>query len=270
MIRLLYIEFLKVKSSRYFWIFSILFLLLLLSIPIGSKSFVDYLALQGEKMMGVSFDKLPFFDFVDIWQNMAYLYKFVTIVAGFVVVISVANEYRYGTVKQNVIDGLSRKEFLLSKIYFILAQSLVICLFIFLIGLWVGFQWSAVTDAKFIFKNIEFLFAYYLVLVGFQLFCLFITLLIKKSGIVILLLLFYFYVIEGFSYAWISYNWGLPEYTSFFPFRGMANILSNPFPKYVFQEVHTSVQYSDLIITLLHIGLYTGLSFWFFHKKDIR
>ena len=126
MLRLLKIEFLKVKNTTYFWVFFSLFLAFLLSVPIFSKSFLDYLAEQGEKLMGMEINSLPFFDFVDIWQNLTFLYKFLSLLPAFIIVISVSNEYRYGTIKQNVIDGLSRNELLLSKLLFAVTLSAVV------------------------------------------------------------------------------------------------------------------------------------------------
>ena len=270
MLRLLKIEYLKVKSTTYFWVFFGLFLAFLLTLPIFSKMFLDYLAGEGEKLSGFPINSLPFYDFIDLWQNMTFLYKFASLLPAFIIIISVSNEYRYGTIKQNVIDGLSRNELLLSKMLFAIVFSAVISIAVFLIGLWMGFMWSPVTDATFIFRNVEFIFAYFLVLVGFQIFCLMVTLMVKKPGITILLLLFYFFAIEAFSYAWVKFNMEMVEATSLFPLRGIANIVSNPFPKYVFQEVYSSVRLRDVAQTLGHIGLYTGLSFWIFNKRDIR
>ena len=270
MLRLLKIEYLKVKNTAYFWVFFGLFLAFLLTLPIFSKTFLDYLASKGADLMGLSINSLPFYDFVDIWQNMTFLYKYLSLLPAFIVIISVSNEYRYGTIKQNVIDGLSRNELLLSKILFAVVLSAVISFAVFLIGLWMGFMWSPVTDASFIFKHVDFVFAYFLVLVGFQIFCMMVTLIVKKPGITILLLLFYFFAVEAFSYAWVKYNMELVEATSLFPLRGMANIISNPAPKYILQEVYSTIRLRDLLQTLSHIGLYTGLSFWIFNKKDIR
>lgn len=270
MLRLLHIEYLKVKNTRYFWVFFSFFVLFLLSIPLFSKSFLDYLAGQGADILGLSINTLPFFDFVDIWQNLTYLYKWLAILLAFIPVISLSNEFRYGTIKQNVIDGMSRNELLLSKISFSIVLSAIVSVIVFFIGLWMGFMWSPVRDTSFIFKNVEFVMAYFLVLVGFQLFCILITLLIKKSGIVILLLLFYFFAIEAFSYGWIKWNLELPELTSIFPLRGMANIIQNPFPKYILQEVYSSIRPRDVMVFFTHASIYTGLSFWLFNKRDIR
>jgi len=231
---------------------------------------LDYMSRQAMDLNGVDLFRLPIFDFVDIWQNLTWVYKFGAILLGFITVISVSNEYRYGTIKQNIIDGLSRKEFLLSKMSFIAVSSAIYCLLILIIGLIMGFAWSAVTDISYIIKNIEFVLAYYLVLVGFQLFSLLITLLIKRSGIVILLLLFYFILIEGILWMMLTFKYEIDWACSLLPMRGMSEIISNPFPKYFFQQVETNVLWTGALVSLSFIALYSFLSFWVFTKKDIR
>ncbi|MEM7162115.1 MAG: hypothetical protein AAF487_06685 [Bacteroidota bacterium] len=268
--RLFQIEFAKVKNTSYFWIFTILFLLFLLSIPIGSKYAIAKMAENTMDLNGIDLYRLPLFDFVDIWQNLTWVYKFGAIIISFIIVISVANEYRYGTAKQNVIDGLSRKEFLLSKITLILFLSAIISVGVLLIGLIMGFSWSAVIEFKYIIRNIEFVAAYFVVLVGTQIFAMLITLIIRKPGIVILMLLFYFFFIEGLAYVFIKYKYELPLVSNLLPLRGMSEIISNPMPKYWFREVYTNIQFKHVLFTLGHIGLYTYLCFRYFLKKDIR
>jgi len=270
MIRLIHIEFLKLKNTRFFWLFSTLFMLVLISIPLFSRTFLDFLTKEGASFNGIGANDLPLFDFVDIWQNLAYIYKWPIILLAFIPVISLANEYRYGTIKQNVIDGLSRRELILSKVLFSAALSIAFGIIVLLIGLIMGFTYSPVTGLDFILKNIEFVPALALVIFGYQIFCLLVTLIIKKSGITILLLLFYFFALEAFAYGWLSWEWKMPYHTSFLPLRGMANVIPNPFPKYAFQEVQTSVGWKNVLVTLAHISTYTFLLLTLFKKRDIR
>ncbi len=260
----------KLKNTRYFWVFTILFAVFLLAVPLFSRGFLDYITDQGAEIMGIGMNDIPFFDFVDIWQNLTYIFKWPAILLAFIPVISMANEYRYGTVKQNVIDGLSRTELIVSKILFAALISIIMGLVVLLIGLYMGFMYSPVTDMQSIFKHIEFIPAFALILFSYQLFCLMITLLVKKSGITILLLLFYFFAIEGIAFGVISWDWNRPELTNLLPLRGAGNIISSPYLKYAFQEVFTTVRWTNILVTLGHISLYTFLSIWIFNRKDVR
>ncbi len=270
MIRLIRIEFMKLKNTRYFWVFTILFSLFLLAVPLFSKSFLDYFTAQGAEIYGIGLNDLPFFDFLDIWQNLTYLFKWPAILLAFIPVISMANEFRYGTVKQNVIDGLSRTELISSKILFAAALSLVMGVIVLLIGLIMGYSWSQVTEFSYVIKHVEFVLAFVMVLFSYQLFCLLVTLLVKRSGITILLLLFYFFALEGIAYGVMAWDYKVPFMTNFLPLRGAGNIISNPFPKYALQQVLTSVAWVNVCITLGHIALYSSLSIWLFNRRDVR
>ncbi|NND93519.1 MAG: hypothetical protein HKN45_01570, partial [Flavobacteriales bacterium] len=191
--RLLRIEFFKLKNTKYFWVLSALFALMLLAIPYTADKFVSLINEGGETIAGMEGLSLPFFDFVDIWQNLYWIIKFFSIFLGFIMVISVTNDIGYGMMKQNVIDGMSRREYLHSKVLMAVALSLTFTLISALVILFVGYRFSPVTEIEFVFEHIEFVPAYFVHLIAFQLFCMVVALLIKRSGITIAFLLFYVY-----------------------------------------------------------------------------
>lgn len=272
MSRLLAIEYFKLKNSKYFWVLMTFFLIFLMSVPIGAKVMLDYLTSIGEDFsgLGIKADEIPLFDFVDIWQNLTWVYKSFSILLGFIVVISISNEFSYGTIKQNIIDGLSRREFLLTKLSFIVVNAAIVSVITFFIGLIMGFLWSPVQGVEFIFKNVEFVGAYFLHLVAFQLFCLVVALLIKRSGITIALLIFYVYVIEKIITAIIEYHYELPKIAGLFPIEAMSNIIRLPFQKYALQETQTFVSAWDLSVLIGYIVLLTFISFRMMTKRDLR
>src|SRR4029078_2195298 len=81
---------------------------------------------------------IPLFDFTDIWQNLGWLATIFKWIPAFVVIISVTLEYSQKTIKQNIIDGLSKKEFLLSKLSLVVFISIGSALLLFLLGLFLG------------------------------------------------------------------------------------------------------------------------------------
>ena len=271
MLRLFSIEYFKLKNTRYFWILCGLFILFLLSVPIAAKAFLDFLSAQGEMItgLGVLLNELPLFDFVDIWQNLTWVYRSFSILLGFIVVISVCSEYSYGTIKQNVIDGLSPRQFLWSKLSFILGISLVMSLVVMLIGLIMGLMWSPVKTLPFIVKNIAFIGAYFMHLLAFQLFCLVIALLIRRSGITLALLIFYVYVIEPIGTAILQYKYKLTLLADIFPIRAINNMIHFPFGKYALQETQTYVSIQDIVIWALYMALMYILADRLISKRDL-
>src|SRR5690606_17215621 len=99
-----------------------------------------------------------------------------------VVVSMVGNEYSNKTLKQNLIDGLSKKEFILSKFYTIVFFSLVSTVLIFLISICIVLYYSSYNEVSIIFRETNFLVAYFVKLMGFFSLCLFLGMLVKRSA----------------------------------------------------------------------------------------
>lgn len=269
MMRLLKIEFHKLRNTKYFWILASLFVMFMLAIPIASNFFLDYITEQGAEFAGISANQIPLYDFVDIWQNLTFVYKMFSIFLGFIVVISICNEYSYTTVRQNVIDGMSRREFLLSKIYMIVAISVVVSIAALLIGLLMGYLWSPVTDFDFVVRNIEFVGAYFIHLITFLMFCLAVSMLIKRAGIAIAIMVFYIYMIEPIAVAITKHGLEWDFVSGLFPVAAAGNIIQNPFPKYVLMQVQDYIGLQDAVICLGYLGLFVWLSNFLIVKRDV-
>src|SRR5690554_4375533 len=119
MLHLLQIEYFKFKHNRSAKIITISYLVLICFIVlIASVKIFDFrLADQG------------IFNFPYIWHLNSWIAAMLKIFLAIIIVSMVANEYSYRTLKQNLIDGLSKKEFLLSKFYMVLVLSLISTLF---------------------------------------------------------------------------------------------------------------------------------------------
>lgn len=272
MLELINIEFYKLRNTRYYWVLSGLFLLFLVAVPVGMYSFLEYLTAQGENIFDfdIAPNELPFFDFIDIWQNFTWIYKGFSTFLAFIIVISICNEFSYGTIKQNVIDGLSREQLLWSKIGFVIAQSIGVTLAATIILVIAGLFVSPVQGLSFMFDNIEFMGGYFLHLVGFQLFAMFLAMLIKRSGIVISILIFYTYVVEFIFGNLLEWNWDMPWLANLLPVRGIGNIIPFPFGKYALRESQNYIGMDDLGILIGYIIIFGGLCYWLVTKKDLR
>src|SRR5688500_7185096 len=104
-------------------------------------------------------------------------------------VISITNEFQYRTLRQNVIDGLSRWEFLSTKILTNLLLSLLSVVMIFIISFATGMIYSPAINWDFVFADMEFLIAYFLEIFAFLSYALMLGILIQRSGLTIILLL---------------------------------------------------------------------------------
>jgi ABC-2 type transport system permease protein len=179
--RLFQIEWLKIIHYRTAWIFIVLYFVLLilmgLIIPQISPT------MEGIKL---DFEKFGAYNFPVVWQNITY---FAAIGKFFLVVIlitNVTNEYSNGTLKQNLIDGLSKKEFLISKLITSGILTVLSTLVVFGITLFLGLTKSTVTPES-LFSGIEYMGVYALKLFYIFSFALFLSLLFKKSAFALLM-----------------------------------------------------------------------------------
>jgi len=174
------------------------------------------------------------FNFPFIWHFNTYVAAWLKIFLAVVIVSMMANEYSYGTLKQNLIDGMSKKEFVASKFLAIVLFAAISTLFVFLISLILGLFFSSFNEPSIIFSRMEYLFAYFLKLVGFFSFCLFLGVLIKRSAFA-LGFLFFWFAFEYISYAIAYNNFGyealIDQIYSFFPLHAMYALIDEPFTK---------------------------------------
>jgi len=129
MLRLLNIEIHKLKHNRASRVLILIYFILLTSIALIAAIKFDigpikfHLAEQG------------IFNFPYIWHFNTYVASIFKFFLLLVIVSMMANEYSNKTLKQNLIDGLSKKEFVLSKFYTVILLAFISTLFVFIVSL---------------------------------------------------------------------------------------------------------------------------------------
>jgi hypothetical protein len=238
----------------------------------GGFLFMQFLKRQGADFSGLDPTLIPLYDFPDVWQNSAYLGSFCKIILGFIIVISVANDDNYRTLRQNIIDGLSKSEFWLSKLIHILVLSTTATVFLFILGLLMGGLYSNVEGYPHIFHSLDFILAYFLVLLTYLAFCFWIALLIPRVGLVIVGLFLYTIMfepifglfLENFPHVYDT----IRSSVSFLPVRSLYNLIPVPFPKYFLREFQEYVGFRETLIVLGWLMINLGLSYFILKKKD--
>jgi ABC-type transport system involved in multi-copper enzyme maturation permease subunit len=276
--RLLSIELQKIwknKASRVLTIsyFVILcFISLIASIKFDIGSFHLHIAEQG------------IFNFPYIWHFNTYMAAILKIFLAIVIVSMMANEYSYGTLKQNLIDGLSKKEFVKSKFITVVLFSFISTVFVFVMSLILGYTFSPYDEFSIVFSDLEYLLAYFVKLVGFFTFCLFLGILVKRSAFAIGFL-FVWNIIEGIIIGVLNFK-VFPDddfdrnFTQFLPLESMSNLIVEPFTRLKFvKSVGTqmgienikdySVHFSSILIVLMWITIFIFLSYKIIKKRDL-
>jgi len=267
MLHLLKIDLKKMTSYRTFWVVCGLYFVTLAFTTASGMEVLKWIARQIEGFgQEININRIPLYHFPDVWQNLIWISGLFKIVLSIMVVISITNEYQYRTIRQNIIDGMSRWEFLLSKILTNVLLSLMSVTMIFLIGLITGLIYSPEINFRDILTDLEFFPAYFLEIFAWLSYALMLGILVQRSGLTIILLLLS-HMIE------LIIKVNLPEGSDwlkqFFPMQSISNLVSLPFARYALQEIQDYVAWSAVAIALVWTFLFNYFSYRRLKSADI-
>jgi len=229
MLRLLTIELHKLKYNKSAKVISLVYFILITFIALIASIEFNF----GEFHFRIADQGI--FNFPFIWHFNTWIAAILKLFLAIVIVSMMSNEYSHRTLKQNLIDGLSKKEFILSKFLTVLCFALISTLFVFIVSLILGLMFSDYNEIGIIFSDTEYLFAYFIKLLGFFSFCMFLGVLVKRSAFALGFLLIWS-IAEGIIYAILK--WKMFKDTDiaesilqFFPLASMANLIKEPFSR---------------------------------------
>lgn len=278
MLRLLNIELHKLRYNRsakilistYFILITFIALIASIEFDLGPVHF--RLADQG------------IFNFPFIWHFNSYIGALLKIFLAIVIVSMMSNEYSHRTLKQNLIDGLSKKEFVLSKFLTVLLFSVISTIFLVVVTLILGYSFSDYTELSIVFSDMEYLLGYFVKLLGFFAFCMFIGILIKRSAFA-LGFLFIWWIFENILYGVLNFRFFrdsdiAENIMQFFPLTAMSNIVVEPFSRLNFIQTAATqigeeldkdynVHWYQLLIVIIWTVLFVYLSLALLKKRDL-
>jgi ABC-2 type transport system permease protein len=260
------IELQKLRSHITFWVLTILYLVILILVFFSGKLLLDFLASKGEMINNIiDPSKVPIYDFPDVWHNLTYVAGFLKFILAIYLIISITNEINYGTLRQNIINGLSRWDFLVSKLVLVLLLAIGSTIFILFMGFLFGFLYSHTTELKDIVTYMVFLPGYLLQISTYLVFALLLGLLIKRAGLAMGLLFLYTLIIEPIVVFRIKTGW----IKGLFPVRAMNNLIRFPFKKYALREIQDYIAWQDTLIVCIYAFLFISLIYLILKKRDL-
>jgi ABC-type transport system involved in multi-copper enzyme maturation permease subunit len=254
-------------SYRTFWVVCGLYFLTLATVTASGMEFLKWLASKvSDFEVDINVSRIPLYHFPDVWQNLVYISGFFKLVLAIMVVISITNEFTYRTVRQNIIDGLSRWQFLQTKILTNVLLSLMSVVMIYLIALVTGLIYSRELIFTDIFSEFEFFPAYFLEIFSFLSYALMLGILVQRSGLTIILLMLS-HMIEAIIKVNIpdSIDW----MQQFFPMQSITNLVEMPFARYAFKEIQDYVSLSAVILAAIWAFLFNYFSYLKLKKSDL-
>ncbi|MDI9308612.1 MAG: ABC transporter permease subunit [Limnohabitans sp.] len=281
MLRLLKLEYYKNIGYKPFKIFTGLYFgIFILLLFIG---LVDF-DLLGQK---INLKEQGMYNFPEIWNFTTYTVALLKIFIGLIIIYSISQEFTNRMFKQNIIDGLSRKEFIVSKLLSISLITLISSLLVFIITLFIGFSYSEQTTSDLVWKESFFIGNYCIKLFTFFTFLMFITILVRKSTFAFLLLFVLWVgesILSGIEVSIAKKAAVTKEaianlkqhffFSDLLPLHSMSSLIPNPTDRLkivqalVASEHNFDYPLKSFIMCLLWSGLFIFGSYWILKKRD--
>ncbi len=278
MLRLLHIEFQKLRYNKAAKVITITYFALITCIALIASIEFNF--------AGIKFRVADqgIFNFPYIWHFNTYIASWGKLFLAIVIVSMMANEYSHRTLKQNLIDGLSKKEFIGSKFLTALVFSLLSTLFLFVVSMLLGLSFSDYNEFSIVFSDLDYVIAYFVKLVGFFAFCMFLGILVKRSAFA-LGFLFIWWIIENIIYALLKFKVFkgttiADTIVQFFPLESIGNLINEPFSRLNFIQSAANqlgesfqrdyvVHWYEILIVLVWKLIFVYLSYVLLKKRDL-
>lgn len=270
MFRLINIEFKKMLTYKTFWVL-MGFFIFALSLSLGlSQLIINKIVVEAGKNAPIPIMKISIFYFPKIWHHITYFAGYFNLFLAVIIIFFVCNEFSFKTIRQNIVNGMSRNEFVISKLYFIIVLSLGITLVLFILGLILGLIHTRNPEAGDIFgAKLQFLLGYFIELITYLTFAFFIAFLIRRAALAIVTLLFYTAIEQ------IIIWWQIPtEYVKFMPLKAFGRLVH--FPSIPLPEINgQGLRFQDYVaipdsgIAILYALIFLGLILLIMKKRDL-
>jgi ABC-2 type transport system permease protein len=225
MLHLLKLEWKKQRKFVPFRIILILYLALIPTLILVTKSLSEYPPPINSSD--------TFFQFPTVFVWLGYIGNWLSyFFLGFIAILIVTPEYSNRTLRQNIITGLNRREYYWSKVFFIIAVSIGITLFFGLTALAYGFTHTDSIYLSTIMKNIDYIPRYLLMCLGYMGFAFFLAIWTRRTGIA-LFLYFFFPILEVILRWAVHLNLVANKSMHFYPMNALDDILPLPFSEMV-------------------------------------
>jgi hypothetical protein len=264
MLHLLKIEWLKVKNYRTFWILAALFLISIFGINY-IVYYVQSTSIPKNDQMVKSIIGTPPFQFPEVWQTVTFITGFLLFIPGLLIIISITNEYSFKTHRQNIIDGLTRTQFILVKMMLVVIIGIISTIITALTALVFGLIEG---NAGFSLVNFDYVGDFFVQTISFGGIALLFGVLFKRSGIAIGVYFLFIAVIERMLAAVCNHYFaGVGDY---FPLRSSSNLIPFPFfRKIVGGLIHNPETLYLLIASCIYLAIYFFITKRKFETDDL-
>jgi len=274
--KLLTIELKKILPYKTFWIIIGLYFLFLALGIIMAEYIVNAMVDDVNKRLPIPLPHAVLFYFPDIWQNLTFFasIRFVLIFPAIVIIILITNEFVNKTVRQNIVNGMSRTEFIVSKLQVVFLLALVITVILMLVMFVLGIIHSDSQSMSMIFSGFSFVTGFFIQMLTYLCYAFFVAFILRNTGLAIALFTLYTIIIEPVIYFLLRapFMWENTVYT-YLPVNAVIRIVEYPsipaLKKLMNFQLQDSVSLLSCTIPLMYSAVMIGIVYWTFNRKDL-
>jgi ABC-type transport system involved in multi-copper enzyme maturation permease subunit len=256
MLQIIKIEWLKVKTYRTFWILLGLAVVIIPASNLLVQDITSRIPKQVQTLLGTSA-----YDFPLVWQSVANVNSYTSAIFALLLLTLVTNEFTFKTHRQNVIDGWERKDFVFSKLFWVLGLSVTAFVVSVLTALFFGFFYG---KTEFSLEGFYYLGYYFLQVLLSLCLALLMGILVKRAGLAIVLYLGYVMIFEQLLVVTIKRFWG--SVGGLLPLQTADELL--PFP--MIGKMLPGVEQYDNMIYLIALLGYIAVALWLIFRRLLR
>jgi ABC-2 type transport system permease protein len=178
MINLLKIEWLKIKNYMAFKVMAIFFV-----VGVFALNYIVYIVNKNivKNVPGAGLVSFSPYNFDTTWQSTSYATGFILMLPALLLLMLFTNEFTFKTHRQNIIDGLSRRQFISVKITMALIFAIASTLLVLVSALIFGFA----SGTSFSLHGILFVGYFFLKALSYNLIAILFSVLVKRTGFAI-------------------------------------------------------------------------------------
>ena len=268
MMHLLKIEWLKIKNYRTFWI---LLLITIVSMPAFNYVIYDLMDNTFPKIKGKSILGSPF-AFPDVWQTVTWNSSLLLLIPAVLIITLTTNEFTYRTHRQNVIDGLSRSQFINVKLVEVFLLSVFITLVVFITCLAFGYIGNKPPADGSAFNDVRYIGFFFIEMLSYSLIAFLIAMFIKRAGLA-MGIFFVYMILEQFVVALLKNKYKIKS-VEYLPEEVTDMLILQPYGEKLVSSPEKIKAWENhlpvyLAVSVLYILLYCFITNLRFRKADL-
>jgi len=247
MLKILRVEWMKVKNYRTFWI---LLAITIVIVPAVSYLLYNLMNNSFPKVKGKSILGSPF-AFPDVWQTVSWNSTLTFIIPAILIITLTTNEFTYKTHRQNIIDGWSREQFIGVKLIEVVLLALLSTVVVLLTAVGFGYFGNKVPDGVSVWAGFRFIPFYFVQMLSYSMIAFLLALLIKRAGLAISVFLIYM-LVENIAVAILRNVYKLNG-ADFLPEEVTDRLIPQPYLKALIRPEETA-RWEHLLPVYLVVG----------------